>query len=161
MINRKPAVTRAAVCQYLAVLCLVLAPASQAFAGGKHGVRVMTQNQYLGADLAPLVGAPDPAAFNMAMISVLQQIGASDYAQRVQKLAKTIEPGYAAYSCLVQIDNKTLGCLYEASKPGRPYPWIAFARFDFDWLQSDESDEEQPQRGGSAEWGRMTIVLYK
>lgn len=55
-------------------------------------------------------------------------------------IAKTIEPGYAAYSCLVQLDDKTIGCLYEGSKPGRPYQWIAFARFDWDWLQDSPSE---------------------
>ena len=50
-------------------------------------------------------------------------------------IARTIEPGYAAYSCLVQLDEQTVGCLYEGSKPGRPYQWIAFARFDWDWLK--------------------------
>lgn len=56
-------------------------------------------------------------------------------------IAKTIEPGYAAYSCLVQLDTDTLGCLYEASKPEQPYHWIAFARFDWDWLIKDDPDK--------------------
>ncbi len=54
---------------------------------------------------------------------------------RTWPLAKTLEPGYAAYSCLIQLDDDTVGCLYEGSKPGRPYQWIAFARFDLDWLK--------------------------
>jgi sialidase-1 len=56
--------------------------------------------------------------------------------------SRMIEPRYAAYSCLVQLDERTVGCLYEASKPGRPYQWIALARFDWDWLS--EGPAEQP-----------------
>jgi endonuclease/exonuclease/phosphatase family metal-dependent hydrolase len=71
-------------------LCFTLAPFGQALAGGKAKIKVMTQNQYLGADLAPLVIAPDAAAFNQALVFVLQTIGASNYPERVRKLAKTI-----------------------------------------------------------------------
>ena len=55
-------------------------------------------------------------------------------------LTKTLEPGYAAYSCLIQLDDDTVGCLYEGSKPGRPYQWIAFARFKWDWLHDIPTD---------------------
>jgi hypothetical protein len=73
-----------------ATLCLTLAPLGPALADGNAKIRVMTQNQYLGADLEPLVTAPDPAAFNEALVFVLQTIGASNYPERVQKLAQTI-----------------------------------------------------------------------
>jgi endonuclease/exonuclease/phosphatase family metal-dependent hydrolase len=73
-----------------ATLCLSLVPLSPANADGKAKIKVMTQNQYLGADLAPLVIAADPVAFNEALVFVLQTIGASNYPERVQKLAQTI-----------------------------------------------------------------------
>ncbi|MEQ9459975.1 MAG: sialidase family protein [Phycisphaeraceae bacterium] len=50
-------------------------------------------------------------------------------------LGHIIEPGFAAYSSLVQIDSDTIGCLYEGSRPGRPYQWIAFSRFDWSVLE--------------------------
>ena len=53
-------------------------------------IKVMTQNQYLGADLAPIVAAPDPGAFNSAVIAALQSIAANNYPERVQALAQTI-----------------------------------------------------------------------
>ncbi len=56
-------------------------------------------------------------------------------------VAKTLEPGYAAYSCLIQLNENTVGCLYEGSKPGRPYQWIAFARFKLDWLFEASIDQ--------------------
>lgn len=67
---------------------------SVAHAADKGKIKVMTQNQYLGADLTPLVlasGAEDPAAaFNSALIGVLTTIGASNYPERVLSLAQTI-----------------------------------------------------------------------
>lgn len=62
---------------------------------------------------------------------------------RTWPVARTIEPGYAAYSCLVQLDQNTVGCLYEGSKPGRPYQWIAFARFDWDWLHEQHNGSKE------------------
>ncbi|MCA9439202.1 MAG: exo-alpha-sialidase [Candidatus Omnitrophica bacterium] len=48
-------------------------------------------------------------------------------------VAKCIEPGFAAYSCLAVLPNGDIGCLYEqAIKEG--YDSIAFARFSYDWL---------------------------
>ena len=45
--------------------------------------------------------------------------------------------GPAAYSCLVLIDEKTVGCLYE-SGPANPYEAITFARFPLEWLTGRE-----------------------
>lgn len=53
-------------------------------------IEVMTQNQYLGADLAPLFTAPTPAAFNEAAVAALQQIAASQPADRINALAAEI-----------------------------------------------------------------------
>lgn len=58
-------------------------------------IDVMTQNQYLGADLAPVLAAAtaevfDPAAFNAAVVGALTKIAAARPAERVQALAATI-----------------------------------------------------------------------
>jgi hypothetical protein len=56
---------------------------------------VMTQNQYLGADLAPVIAAAaadpfDPIAFNSAVITALQQVAANKTAERMQAQARSI-----------------------------------------------------------------------
>ena len=61
-----------------------------ASAGNKHDIEVMTQNQYLGADLTPIVAAPDPAAFNEAVIAALQSIASNNLPERVNALAESI-----------------------------------------------------------------------
>jgi len=53
-------------------------------------IDVMTQNQYLGADLNPIIAAPDPIAFNQAMLDALAQIAANDFATRAELLADEI-----------------------------------------------------------------------
>lgn len=59
-------------------------------------IDVMTQNQYLGADLAPVLeaatsGGPfDPTAFNNALVEALTKIAASSPAERVRALAEEI-----------------------------------------------------------------------
>jgi endonuclease/exonuclease/phosphatase family metal-dependent hydrolase len=59
-------------------------------------IDVMTQNQYLGADLAPLLGAAtsggqfDPMAFNAALVEALTKIAATRPAERASALAEEI-----------------------------------------------------------------------
>lgn len=58
-------------------------------------IDVMTQNQYLGADLAPVLGAAtadpfDPVAFNTAVVATLGKIAATRPAERVRALADEI-----------------------------------------------------------------------
>lgn len=58
-------------------------------------IDVMTQNQYLGADLAPVLGAAtaptfDPAAFNAAVVDALGKIAATRPATRARALALQI-----------------------------------------------------------------------
>jgi hypothetical protein len=67
--------------------------ASAAPAPGIVGdIEVMTQNQYLGADIAPLIAAisQGPAAFNAAVIKALAQISANQTPERVKYLAGQI-----------------------------------------------------------------------
>lgn len=70
----------------------LLGAATLASAGG---IDVMTQNQYLGADLAPVLDAAttvpfDPAAFNGAVVQALAKIAATRPAERAQALAAQI-----------------------------------------------------------------------
>jgi len=58
-------------------------------------IDVMTQNQYLGADLAPVLGAAtavpfDTVAFNEAVVAALKSIAATRPAERVRALAAGI-----------------------------------------------------------------------
>jgi hypothetical protein len=69
-------------------LALALLTSAPALADGR--IDVMTQNQYLGADLDPIIAAPDPAAFNVALVAALETISANDYPARAQKLAELI-----------------------------------------------------------------------
>ncbi len=58
--------------------------------GDDAKIKVVTQNQYLGASLTPIVAATDPAEFNAAVIVALLSIAANDFPERVQALAETI-----------------------------------------------------------------------
>ena len=51
---------------------------------------VMTQNQYLGADIAPLIGAIDTDGFNAAVVKALEQISDNRTVARVTRLAGQI-----------------------------------------------------------------------
>ncbi|MBW2287033.1 MAG: hypothetical protein JRG90_04330 [Deltaproteobacteria bacterium] len=62
------------------------APGAQA----KDSIDVMTQNQYLGADLNPIINAEGPAEFNAAVIKALEDVAANDFPARAEKLAELI-----------------------------------------------------------------------
>jgi hypothetical protein len=59
-------------------------------AKAKTDISIMTQNQYLGTDLAPLLQAPDAATFNEALVTALQEVASSDFPRRVERLAELI-----------------------------------------------------------------------
>lgn len=61
-----------------------------ALAAGAAEIDVMTQNQYLGADLTPVIAATTPEAFNAAVVATLARIAASRPAERVQALAAQV-----------------------------------------------------------------------
>ncbi len=58
--------------------------------GSRADVTVMTQNQYLGADLTPLLAAPDAAALNETVVVALRQIAETDFSRRADRLARLI-----------------------------------------------------------------------
>jgi hypothetical protein len=53
-------------------------------------IDVMTMNQYLGADLTPIVTAPDLPTFNDAVVEALESIAANDFPARADALARLI-----------------------------------------------------------------------
>lgn len=55
-------------------------------------------------------------------------------------IAKIIEPGNFAYSSLVVLSDKTIGCLHETSM-NTSYEKIVFARCSDDWLTSKPNPE--------------------
>jgi endonuclease/exonuclease/phosphatase family metal-dependent hydrolase len=61
-----------------------------AHAGSKADIVVMTQNQYLGADLAPIIEANDAASANAAAIGALIALSNNNYPERVQALVESI-----------------------------------------------------------------------
>ena len=62
-----------------------------AFAGNdKADIKVMTQNQYLGADLGPIISATTPQEYAVAVAGALQSIAANNYQERALSLAESI-----------------------------------------------------------------------
>ncbi len=69
------------------LLALSFSAASPAVAGKGDKIVVMTQNQYMGVDLTPVITAPDT---NAALIAVLEQLSAANIPARAEKLAELI-----------------------------------------------------------------------
>lgn len=74
----------------IAVAAMILLFSGAAIAGSKTDIHVMTQNQYLGADLDPIITAETPEAANAAMIQALIDVSNNNYPERVQALARSI-----------------------------------------------------------------------
>ena len=72
------------------VALVALFACGTALAGSKADIVVMTQNQYLGAELTPIIAAEDPAAANAAMIAALTTLSNNNYPERVTALAESI-----------------------------------------------------------------------
>lgn len=68
-------------------------------------IQIMTQNQYLGADLSPLFLTNTEAEFNAAVVAILQQLSASRPAERVQALAAEIAKAGPALVGLQEVDQ--------------------------------------------------------
>ena len=57
---------------------------------GKPDIVVMTQNQYLGADLTPIVAASDPLEYNLAVLDALFAVADNNIPDRALSLAGSI-----------------------------------------------------------------------
>lgn len=68
---------------------IALLACGSALAGSKADIVVMTQNQYLGADLTPIIAAP-PEGVNDAIKAALNTMSGNNYPERVQALAESI-----------------------------------------------------------------------
>jgi len=75
------------------VLAAVLSPAVSAHEDddkNHRGLRVMTRNMYFGADLTPVILAPDPAAFVAAATAGYLQAQATNFPERIAAMADEI-----------------------------------------------------------------------
>lgn len=69
---------------------LLLAGSGKPARSGKPDIVVITQNQYLGADLTPIITAGTPAEYNQAVLDALYSVAANNIPERAQALAKSI-----------------------------------------------------------------------
>jgi hypothetical protein len=72
-------------------------------------IDVMTQNQYLGADLAPVLAAAaadpfDPVAFNSAVVTALKQVAANKTVERIDAQAELIKKRQPHFVGLQEVD---------------------------------------------------------
>jgi len=75
----------------LAILAVIATlGCSSAYAGSKADIVVMTQNQYLGADLTPIIEADDALTANEAIFAALNTLSNNNYLERVQALTQSI-----------------------------------------------------------------------
>jgi hypothetical protein len=78
--------SRPSLCAFVvALVCNCVAVQADA-----NELRVMTQNQYLGASLNAVATAPDLASANAALVAALQQVAATRFVARVGRLAEEI-----------------------------------------------------------------------
>jgi hypothetical protein len=70
------------------ICSFALLAANPAFA--KDEIKVLTQNQYLGAELTPLLAAQNFEQYNAALVQIAQQVAANRFVERVQRQAKEI-----------------------------------------------------------------------
>ncbi|MGW8270425.1 MAG: endonuclease/exonuclease/phosphatase family protein [Burkholderiales bacterium] len=70
------------------ICSFALLAGSPAFA--KDEIKVLTQNQYLGAELTPLLAAQNFEQYNAALVQIAQQVAANRFVERVQRQAKEI-----------------------------------------------------------------------
>lgn len=86
-------------------------------AAGGDIVKVMTRNQYLGADLTPIVLAQTPEEFLAAATAALQQIAANNFPLRARRLAAEVALTRPDLIGLQEVYNFTL----EGSNFGPPF----------------------------------------
>lgn len=96
----------------------LVAPAPQAPArDAGEGIELMTQNQYLGTDLTPVIGAPDLPSFFAAAEAALEQVARNDFPARAERLAEEIAERLPAVVGLQEVYDYT----FDLDGPG-PLP---------------------------------------
>lgn len=74
----------------LASVCITLVSAPSFGKPDKADIKVMTQNQYLGASLTPIIAADSEQAYAFAIVEALQTIAANNFPERSWALAESI-----------------------------------------------------------------------
>lgn len=93
----------------MSMMCLSLSlVAAYHEADARDTLVVMTQNQYLGADITDVVTAPNPGAFNQALLRALAQIQANNFLERAHALAEEIAARQPDVVGLQEVFNFTL-----------------------------------------------------
>lgn len=99
---------------WIALALLVSLPAH---ARGLDSIRVMTLNQYLGADLTPVILAQTPEEFAAAAATALQQVAANDFPQRARALARDVRRTRPHVIGLQEVFDFTVN----GANPGPPF----------------------------------------
>lgn len=89
-----------------------------AFPAGAADIRLMTQNQYVGADLAAIVAAPNADAFNAAVVAALQTVAANIPTERMKALAADIAKEQPALVGLQEVYQFQCTDLVEPAESG-------------------------------------------
>ena len=74
--------------------------------GPAANIKVMTQNQYIGAAIEHFLAASDPASFNAALVAALQTVSATKTPERMQALSNEItkeQPALVGLQEVVQL----------------------------------------------------------
>jgi len=109
--------------RYLAiVLAAILAPtlllagSGKPAKSGKPDIIVITQNQYLGADLTPIITAEGLEEYNQAVLDTLYSIAANNIPERAEALAQSIADRGAHLVGLQEVFK--FECIESGSIPG-------------------------------------------
>jgi len=103
--------------RYLAiVLGALFTPALLLANPGKPDIVVITQNQYLGADLTPIISAEGPEEYNQAVLDTLFSIAANNIPERAESLAMSIADRHAHLVGLQEVFK--FECIETGTIPG-------------------------------------------
>ena len=101
-------------------------------------IKVMTQNQYIGAAIEGFLAASDPASFNAALVAALQMVAATKTPERMQALANEITQEQPALVGLQEVVQLQCTDSVHTSGLGCSDPSIATAFFDHLQLTLDD-----------------------
>jgi endonuclease/exonuclease/phosphatase family protein len=85
-----PKRTKGAVALVLILIVTLLLAATPAGARGPHSIKVMSRNEYIGADLSVLAGVTTPEEFLAAAQAILTQAAANNFPRRALGLAREV-----------------------------------------------------------------------